>query len=315
MNSFALASTCFFTGWLCLASVAGCLGHDPAKAPEAPDGSVQDQGVSLPDAETDAAVHVDGSVKRDTSPARDAAATAVFMSVCPKSDLLFCENFESGGLDTKVWKWSPYSASYVLDTERVFSGKYSLKINVSEKSKSPWNFGVIKTIQAYQLAGRDLYVRALVFIEPQVPSRHFWVMLATNAAPKPAWDYALNLVPERGGVGAPILWRYLWHYGTASASHVGQKDRVPRVGEWACWEWELLGSKNELRLSVNGEPVMGMTAGENVAPGNKGKWLAPPQAQFSFGFRTSHVESLPVGGSNIWLDEIAIDDAKIGCMP
>jgi hypothetical protein len=291
---------------------------DPSKNYDPPDGSVSEEDAGPPQDETDAAARADGSVMRDTGPSRDAAITAVFMSQCPKSNLLFCENFESGGLDTRLWKWIPHASSYVADTERVFSGKYSLKINVSEKSGTPWNWGQIKTNRAFQLAGRDLYVRALVFLDARVPSRHFSVMSARSVGPAPTggtWQYILNLLPSRGGIGAALQWRYIWEYGAVNAQLWDQKDKVPRVGEWACWEWDVLGSKNEIRLSVNGEPVMGMVAGENVTPGGKGMWLAPPQAQFSFGFYTSHADSLPAGGYNIWLDELAIDDAKIGCMP
>jgi hypothetical protein len=91
------------------------------------------------------------------------------------------------------------------------------------------------------------------------------------------------------------------------SKHLGKSSKTAApTGTWACWEWELRGTSNGLALWMNDQPVNDLT----VAPPLT--WPAPSEARLRFG-SSSAPDSFGPEGHDLWYDEIAIANERIGC--
>jgi hypothetical protein len=273
-----------------------------------------------------AGVAADTGAPGTASDSRPASATpdAFFGAPrCSKASMLFCDDFESGAVNTQVWRWTHESATGAVEMPArtaaaptaptgAARGKYAFHVKISNVNANPWNYGTLATRMPFPIAGNKVFVRAFVFLERNTPNRHFGLLeaLATQRSPSGAeWAYHLEFIEQSTTIGGGLLGYYqTWAYAKGEPStQVGSRsDHVP-VDRWACWEWELRGSSNELAVSVDGQAIPSM----NV-PATK-NWLAPPNATIALWSYTSHVESLPPGGYSVWYDEIAVSNAPIGC--
>ena len=222
--------------------------------------------------------------------------------------LLMKEDFETTALSTSTWKWIHETATYTIDTGRFHRGRSSLKITTSNINKNPWNHGIIETIRPFPLGNKSLFMRAFVFLDTPLPDRHFTVITAKSSEKPPTtgtWDYKINVLPS----GSSVLWRYLWTYGNVGNGQFLDSSSAdgPQGGRWACWEWELDGANRELNFWYDN------TAVPNFSAKIESQWAIPKNINVQFGFRTSHRESYGDTGYTLWLDDIAINDKRIGC--
>lgn len=234
-------------------------------------------------------------------------------SRCDTPGLLLCDDFESDALNPELWTFRPVranSATATVDTTHPFRGSHSLRVNVGYINAETYNSGMIWSKAKFPIATDHYYVSAYVYLTAAAPTRHFTIMRANSTdKPPPAvggeWYYGLNVLPNSDKVrGGPNKIRYMAQYGLG---YDGLKLKIATfgapLGRWACWQWELKGT--ELRFSIDGQPVGG------DAPALD--WVAPTQAQFSFGFMTSHANSYDPTGYDVWFDDIAISTQPIGC--
>jgi len=80
---------------------------------------------------------------------------------------------------------------------------------------------------------------------------------------------------------------------------------VPRVQPgWECWEWHL-SANNTLEFYIDGKaiPQLAVTAAD--------KWVFPTFNKLYLGWLD--FSAGPTG--NMWIDEVAVGDAQIGCDP
>lgn len=221
---------------------------------------------------------------------------------------LMKEDFESASLNTSAWRWVHETATVSVDATRSHRGQNSLRINTSNLNSNPWNHGFIETTRDFPLAGKSLFVRAFVYLDAPVPDRHFTVLSVKSVDRPPTagtWEYRINLIPS----GAAMLWRFLWNYGNVPSGQIIDSNPAdgPQSGRWACWEWEFDGANRELHFWYDEVLVQNFTATVGS------QWEIPKTVKAKLGFTTSHRESYGNTGYNIWLDDIAIDNKKIGC--
>jgi hypothetical protein len=278
-------------------------------AAAAPDGDVYDEMVATRPDEAVARTADARSPDRAFDVLPPASDAFFGSSRCPSANTLLCEGFESGTLDTAEWMVRREAAAVEIANDRVARGGDALRINIANTNRNPWNYGWLQTQRAFTVAGSRLFVRAFVYLHPNTPSRHFRVALATSTVPSPtnsAWSYQLNVIPQGNVRGGPNVLRELFYYGPGYDQSRLSRSGTPQ-GTWACWEWELRGTTNELAFWLNGQPVKDLA----ITPAMN--WLAPRQARLSFGLSTSHVESYGPEGYDAWFDEIAIANQRIGC--
>jgi hypothetical protein len=95
-------------------------------------------------------------------------------------------------------------------------------------------------------------------------------------------------------------------YRALDASHVGQ---------WMCFEFEYAGEGEsaELRVWWDGQEHPRLHY-STTNRGNKGElWPIPKYDHLGFGFTHYQDYGAFVGKLDAWLDEIAVDDERIGC--
>jgi hypothetical protein len=222
---------------------------------------------------------------------------------------MFCEDFESGALDPATWSTKTSRASVMVDGTRAARGTRALHVRITDYASDVGNLAQIVMKRTFPVAGKHLYVRAFIYLGPEMPDRHFSVIPADGIEPLAGGGflgYVVNLVPYPTRPGRPLLFRYLWNHGTAEPAEKYGTDAAP-VGRWQCWEWEIRGATNELAFALDDKPLPSFTVTSAMG------WTAPQNARFSFGWRSHHPEPNHPNGFEIWIDELAIADQKIGC--
>jgi hypothetical protein len=101
----------------------------------------------------------------------------------------------------------------------------------------------------------------------------------------------------------------------ASAPAGYQALDASHVGEWMCFEFEYAGEGDaaEVRVWWDGQEHPGLHY-STANRGDKGElWPIPKYDHLDFGF--AHYQNYGgfVSSFDAWLDEIAVDDARIGC--
>lgn len=304
-----------FVSWgpLMLLSVApACIGEVGSEPQNTlMDASVPDGAVSIPDASVAATLDSgsDGGSQLVTDAGRDGGREGENDGGVISGGTPFMkEGFESSSLNTTAWKWVDDNASYALDTTRFHSGAASLRINTANINANPWNRGFVETTRTFPLAGRSLFIRAFIYLDDPAPTRHFTVLAARSAEKAPTagdWSYKVNIVPT----SSRLQWRYLWNYGTVGLGSF--IDSAPAdhadTGRWACWEWEIDGVDRQLRFWLDEAPLPNFT----VTVGSQ--WAIAKNVHTQFGFQTSHHDSYGDAGYNVWVDDITVDDERVGC--
>lgn len=118
-----------------------------------------------------------------------------------------------------------------------------------------------------------------------------------------------------GGGGGDVIWANFGGSGGGLCNDcwLVSETRIP-VGQWACLEWFFDAANQETRLFIDGQEIADVHA--NAAKswssfGGAGSWVAPVFEKVAVGW-----ESYLLDGDVervVYLDDLAIDDARIGC--
>lgn len=206
------------------------------------------------------------------------------------------DDFEGATLDGARWRvlgaeghQAPLAGTAVLDGGRAHGGRQSLHVHD----------GFIETATP----GAAFYVRAFVWFDAD-PGEGHW-MSWVGVGPGAAGDTEV---------------RYGGHYDILEANYFGNDDEVisdPKgycaptcehgvavpVERWACVE--LYFGKDETRFWLDGDEIeaLHVTSWRNQAP----PW-SPAYDRVRFGFHD--FQGAPV---DVWYDDIALDEQRIGC--
>jgi hypothetical protein len=234
-------------------------------------------------------------------------------SHCSTANVQLCEDFETGTLDTGTWHVS--GTMPTIDGTHVARGMHALHISRNNNGAS-----YIRETRTFPAMNNTYWGRAFFYF---------------HALPQPAMGYAHWTFVAASGTGIPgeirlsgqlSSGRNLFGVGTDSQGHTGDWTRsdndpsghpmaVP-TDQWLCIEWLHSGQTNETRFFWDGTEHMSMYTsatdhgtGSGSSPG--AQYIMPQFTQLWLGWQeyqtsTEHYE--------LWLDEIAIDSARIGCV-
>jgi hypothetical protein len=209
------------------------------------------------------------------------------------SGLLLCDGFEGSGIDPQLWGMRGGAACTLgIDRERAYRGTSALKVHLDAVTASDkpgcqlsWNQPPTR-----------LYARAFVWLS-RIPSGRV-ALFASDTGPNGGDE--LDLVDGAAAENAFIT-------PTAGPALTGGRVSTTRrvtAGRWACIEWGMLGAADQvdLRVWVDGvEAEDARLTGSFVPPRLLGVGLAyAPMSQ-------------PQDAVDLWIDEVAISDAPIGC--
>jgi hypothetical protein len=121
-------------------------------------------------------------------------------------------------------------------------------------------------------------------------------------------QYNTNQQVNRWGVGSDGGPTGDWT--TLDADPDGMPEEPP-TETWVCLEWEHRGSENVTRLFVDGVEHPSLATSATDHGGNQGAdYVLPQMTSFWFGWWQYQADPEPF---EVWIDELALDDARIGC--
>jgi hypothetical protein len=251
---------------------------------------------------------------RDLSPNR---AAFFGPSRCSDAHLQLCEDFESGTLDAATWKVT--GAAPVIDTLQAARGSHALHLTVP--GNGPSSIGESKTLPA---PNDTYYGRAFVYFQSlPTPSSTFdyshWTVIAASGTGVTG-EVRVGGQMQNGvnlfGVGTDSLTDPAgsgdWTNPDRDPGPNGTPSPVP-TGQWLCIEWMHDGLHNQTRFwwdavehpslaTTTATPHQGNAAVPFTLPAFTNLWL---------GWYEYQATSEPF---ELWLDEIAVDGARIGCV-
>ncbi|MEP7051106.1 MAG: hypothetical protein ABJB12_12175 [Pseudomonadota bacterium] len=235
-------------------------------------------------------------------------------SRCAQANVQLCEDFESGTLDTATW--TPLGSKPVIDGVQKMRGTKALHLTISGNGQT-----AIRESKTFPALNNTYYGRVFVYFgslpTPNGLSYSHWSIIAATGT-KVGGEIRVS-GQMQDGVN-------LWGVGTDStASGAGTGDwtnadadpngaplAIP-IGQWLCLEWLHKGDTNETRFWWDGvEHPSLYTQPSTPHLGNAEQpYILPQFQQVWLGWQEYQSTSQKF---ELWLDEIAIDKARIGCV-
>jgi len=264
-----------------------------------------DAGLDRPGIADDARAPSEVAGATDTGAARDEAARDDAASDTPSgggadgarragcvgSAFALCEDFESGALDTKVWKLTQNKGTVTLDATRAASGKYSAHVHVEPGSDT--TVGLVES-KTFPTLKTGLHARAFIYIPGAMTTslftgdRHSRLIYAQGATPY--GEYALGI--WNGGLIQN-------HYSKTDDSQ--DTKMLPPFDQWFCLEYELDAAAGNVRAYLNDVEITAL---------RHDGWPATNVDTLMFG--VDRFGSFPVA-EDLWFDDLVVDAARIGC--
>lgn len=244
---------------------------------------------------------------------------------CDKAGALFCDDFESqaaGAQPGPAWTY-PFAYKPTIDTTRAARGTKSLKFSVNSNTPAQ-----IEETETFPAANNTIFGRMFVWMAalPSSPSAlaHYTLVAgrgtgSMNEMRLDGW-YLNQTKQSRYGVGSDGPLGDTdgdgkddddWHIdGTESQSLV-------RATEWTCLEWQFKGDTNETRIWIDGVEQSSLhTTTDAYYNGGKfsnRSYVHPQYTALRIGWWVYHADATP-SPFELWIDEVAVDKDRIGCV-
>jgi len=319
LGVFALAA------WACSSSSDGAGIADAGGGPG--DGTT----APLPEAAVEAAPPGDDAAPGDAGSAEDAGAetgapppgdggrdfstdrsTFFGDSRCADAGLQLCEDFESGKIDTSVWTVS--GTKPAVDTLQHARGTHALHITMSGN-------------------GQSYLIEKKTFPEPNDTyfGRMFVYFASLPAPPGMTYSHWTVIGASGSGVSGEIRvsgqlqnGKNLWGVGTdnrvddagtgdwttSDDDPKGHPTAVP-LNQWLCIEWMHEGDTSETQLWWDDVLHPSLSTSPSVNGGNGNPFILPQFKQVWVGWDEYQTSTEPF---ELWIDEVAIDTRRIGCV-
>lgn len=231
---------------------------------------------------------------------------------CPTTGVLLCEDFESGALDTKTW--TTVGTAPVIDGTQHARGGKALHISRTGNGSS-----MIKETKTFPAPKNKYFGRMFVqfHLLPTPPGMTFahWTFVAASGTGVTG-EIRLSGMLQSGvdlfGVGTDSGTD---PKGTGDWTNLdkdpgGKPSPVP-TDAWTCIEWMHDGEANETRFWWDGVEHPSMHTTASVHGGNTNDFVLPQFTQLTLGWAEYQTSTEPFES---WVDEIIVDDERIGCV-
>jgi hypothetical protein len=232
-------------------------------------------------------------------------------SRCAQAGVQLCEDFESGSLDKSIWTVSG-TAPIVDGIQHARGGK---SLHVTQKGNG---LSYIKETMTFPEAQNTYFGRVFVYF---------------NALPASPLTYAhWTFIAASGtGVSGEIRVSGQFQNGT-NLFGVGTDNRVDPMGtgdwtnsdtdparmpsavpqkQWICIEWMHQGSTNETRFWWDATEHPSLYTSSSIHGGNPTPYILPQFTNVWIGWQEYQTSTETF---ELWVDEIAIDRTRIGCV-
>ncbi|CAN5687893.1 hypothetical protein BH09MYX1_BH09MYX1_35560 [soil metagenome] len=230
-------------------------------------------------------------------------------SRCGTAGLLLCDDFESGTLDTSTWKVTGTAPK--IDAVNAARGTKALHVSITGNGAS-----YIKETKTFPIANDTYWGRMFVYFhqQPKAPMTYSHWTFAGATGTGVTGEIRLSGQLQNG--------KNLFGVGTDSGNDPNgtgdwtssDKDNGPKMvplDEWLCIEWMNDGAKSETRFYWDATEHASLFTSKTVHGGNTKPYLFPQFTAQWVGWQEYQASTLPF---ELWIDEVAIDGARIGCI-
>jgi hypothetical protein len=234
-------------------------------------------------------------------------------SRCAAAGVMLCEDFESGTLDTATWKVS--GTTPVIDTVQAARGSHALHIHMNGATTNGASY--IKETKTFPALAGTYYARAFVYFAhlPTAASMTYahWTAFASTTS---IGEIRISGQFQNG--------KNLFGVGTDSGSNASgtgdwtnsDKDpnNLPRTvptGEWECIEWEHDSTDDITKVWWDGVEHPSLDTTASIHGGNTNPFAIPDLTGAWFGWQEYQASTEEF---ELWVDEIAVDAQRIGCV-
>jgi hypothetical protein len=224
--------------------------------------------------------------------AAGASGASKASSGCTGSTFALCEDFESGLLNTQLWKIVAKKGTVTLDTTRGARGSHS-SMHVHIDSGSDTTVGLTET-KTFPTLKAGLSARAFIYI----PS--------TNTASLFMGDRHTRLIYAQGSSPAGEYALGIWNGGLIQNHYSKSDDSVdtkmlPPFDVWFCLEYELDSASGTVKAYLEDTEITAL---------RHSGWPAANIDTLMFG--ADRYGNFPEA-EELWFDDLVVDSAHIGC--
>jgi hypothetical protein len=216
-----------------------------------------------------------------------------------------CDDFEASTLDTT--RWRVQGPAPTLDSTRAARGMRSVHFHTTDNGLS-----LLHTTAIFPATNNTYWGRVFVYFDtmPTAPEWAHWSIAAavgsgTDAEIRVGGQY--DNTENRFGVGTD-------HGPTGDWTILDEDsgDPVP-VDTWICVEWLHKGDTNETKFFWDGVelPSLRTSATDHGGPSTE-QYELPEFESVYVGWWLYQAGTTP-GEFDVWIDEVALDGARIGC--
>ena len=232
-------------------------------------------------------------------------------SRCAQANVQLCEDFESGQLDAATW--TVVGTKPVIDGAQHARGSKALHIMISGNGAS-----YIRESKTFPALNNTYWGRMFVYFQalPAAPLTYsHWTILAasgTGVSGEIRVSGQLQSGTNRFGVGTDnrVDANGTGDWTTSDNDPPGKAAAVP-TGQWACIEWLHKGDTNETRFYWDGLEHPSLHTTPTVHGGNTNPFILPQFKSVWVGWQEYQTTTEPF---ELWVDEVAIDKERIGCV-
>ena len=264
--------------------------------------------VSPKDVSPGDAVTADAPVGRDFSTDRSKFFGS---SRCGTAGVLLCEDFETGTLDTNTWKVTGTPPK--IDGLQFARGAKALHVSIVGNGAS-----YIKETKTFPVANNAYWGRMFVYFHqmPQTPMSYAHWTFAAASGTGTTGEIRLS--------GQMQNTKNIFGVGTDSGSDPNgtgdwtNSDKDPNNApkpvpqdEWLCIEWMNKGDTSETKFFWDATEHPSLYTSKTVHGGNTKPYVLPQFTSQWVGWQEYQTSTLPF---ELWIDEVAIDTQRIGCV-
>jgi hypothetical protein len=231
-------------------------------------------------------------------------------SRCATAGVRFCEDFESGTFNPSRWTQLTHNGTLTIDALHVARGNKAMHAHVEDAAGNEARLRNTTEFAANHYPGNTYFGRVFAYVTPAASVTHNGFIDTAGTLPNPDG----GTTPLSANYGVDMVNRaFVDHFGLKDGATVlfdtGARSTTPiPIAEWHCWEWKWDGQNNEEHFWLDENEVT-----DAAVLSNK-NWYAPqPFEYLEIGPRLYHTEDGGFPAYDVWFDEIALNDTRIGC--
>jgi len=240
-------------------------------------------------------------------------------SRCAAAGVLLCDDFESGTIDAATWKtYQAAPTAPKIDATQAARGTKALHVTTMATGGSG-----LRTTKIFPRANGLYYGRMFIYFSalPTGPNYAHWTVIGSKPASDSTDTSELRVGGQletinKFGVGTDHGptgdWTNLDKDRPSGASSVHE---VPK-NEWICLEW-MVDTTNELtKFWWDGaeHPSLATTRDVSRYNSNGTKYVLPDISSVWVGFENYNQGGMMLPTKyDVWIDEVALDQQRIGC--